>query len=524
MANVVDFSPLEQKVTPWGSVLDPITEEMKRRNAQAYEMAKQEAGLAPAREAQKRLEAKDAETARHNKAREDKDALKQWDQDNVKEWDRRAGTEQKIRDAIARGDLDTAEQLGTGYTGLNIEGKGGVQKGLPGFKMDRGIKPSEPAPTEDVIGDAVGYAGDVSTFNQKQSHPDIMIAGVHTTPDALRYSASRAAAADMGKVEDALRAQLATATTMHDTATAAAIQGQLRDIQVRRSQVEGGLVKPDQAIKANDTVTGAATKQQGALDLQDKKGGTAVQVAGINAKRRIDAASAGQAGRDASKAAERGSGTSEKAYARVQSDLSTFDKQHNISTDRNEEERARTLLGNQDKNIVQRAMATYLSRGLAGEKGALSNQDIQRIQGDLGGAWADVMNWVSRKGEGSLDPAILDQLTAGVKVVLAEKETKRAQAEKLYEARFLRPTYVGQKWGFSDDLLNAFEEKFGHPYQPTQASAAPGGREPSSGDDAPNGPHANDPLEGDGPPPTGPRKFSRDDLLRMAKERGLKVP
>ncbi len=408
---------------PWGeALLDPITEELHRRQAQADQEKLVEMRHAHDEEQQNRLMARDAEKAKHDREVERLNNDRFVGEQTIREGDRRAGYEQKVRDSIARGDIDAAEQMGAGYQSMDAK-TGAVSKGLPGFKIDRGIKPSEPAPTDDVIGDAVGYAGDVSKYNDKQAHPDIMLAGVHTTPDALRYSAGRANAADMKRVEDQVAAQLSMS---HDPHEIEILKHQLNDLQVKRVAVEQGLQKPGDALRGNDSVVAGERKQAGNMDLANTNNTAKLERTKVTA----DAMATRDAAKRAAKDEEKAGGADPKAYARVQSDLSTFDKQHNISTD-------------------------------------------------------------------------------------------RAAAEKAYAARFLTPTYVGHKWGFTNDINNAFEEKFGHPYQPP-AQATGGAREPSTGLDAPNGPHASDPLEGDGPAaPMRPGKISREDAIREARRRGL---
>ncbi len=499
---------------PWGeALLDPITEELHRRQAQADQEKLVEMRHAHDEEQQNRLMARDAEKAKHDREVERLNNDRFVGEQTIREGDRRAGYEQKVRDSIARGDIDAAEQMGAGYQSMDAK-TGAVSKGLPGFKIDRGIKPSEPAPTDDVIGDAVGYAGDVSKYNDKQAHPDIMLAGVHTTPDALRYSAGRANAADMKRVEDQVAAQLSMS---HDPHEIEILKHQLNDLQVKRVAVEQGLQKPGDALRGNDSVVAGERKQAGNMDLANTNNTAKLERTKVTA----DAMATRDAAKRAAKDEEKAGGADPKAYARVQSDLSTFDKQHNISTDRAYESRVATLLDNKDSTIVQRAMAANLARGIGAEKGVLTDKDITRLQGNLGGYWSSVENWLSKGATGDLADDVKAKLVEGLQVTMAEKAKDRAAAEKAYAARFLTPTYVGHKWGFTNDINNAFEEKFGHPYQPP-AQATGGAREPSTGLDAPNGPHASDPLEGDGPAaPMRPGKISREDAIREARRRGL---
>lgn len=534
MANVVDFSQLRQKVTPWGSVIDPITEELQRRNAEQDKRDLQDQRDAPERAREERRLRLEEETVRHHRATEDLNDKRAVGEATMKGGDRRSKVENDIRAAIAAGELDRAQQMAASYQEMNAA-TGGVSQGLPGFKIDRGIEPSVPSPDSAKPGETVDSvlanpdsasitdpANDaaVKDWQRKQQHPDVMIAGVHTTPDALRYSAARANAADMQKTEEALQGRYNTALAMGDHVGAGLAQRELDDWRKRRTEVESGLAKPGEAVKANDAVAGAGAKAGDTRALQGEKDAAALARTNVNATSRVEAAKAGVGAREAAKAKDRAEGMDPKTYTPYASSLAKFNQEHNVTTDRNEETRASTLLANADKNVVQRAMATYLSRGLAGEKGALSNQDIQRIQGDLGGAWADVENWLSRKGSGSLDPAILEQLTAGVQTVLAEKQAKRALDEKAFEAKFLRPTSQAVKWGYRDDALNAFEEKFQHPYvEPQGAPAVHPQRDPSNPDD-PNAPDAGRPLDGEAsPPPVG--KISREEAIQEARRRGL---
>ncbi len=309
--------------------------------------------------------------------------------------------------------------------------------------------------------------------------PEVTLGGARQDPEAIRTGQGRMAAQGFAKVGDALEGIRTAAFESGDTEALEAVERKLELFPELMAGVESGTVDPKVAFKqlgalSVEQMKREAARERDAASMERTKfqGANRLENTGLANTGRVAAAKAGVDAREGAKAEARATGTNEKTYARVQADLSTFDKQHNVSTDRKEEQRMQTLMDNKDVQGVQRAMATQLARGLAGEKGALSNQDIARIQGDLGGAWGSIENWLSRKGTGDLDPAVLDQLVKSTQVVLAEKSRGRAAAEQAYAARFMKPTYFGQKTGHGEDLLNAFEEKFGHPYQPAAPQAS----------------------------------------------------
>lgn len=573
MANVIDFSQLRQDPAPLSSIVDPIAAAIQHQadlEWKAKEADKQ-------REAQytvpnRRLWESLNETERRNRATEDAKQRQLVGQETASNRKARESTNELVRGDIANSDYGRAQQRAGAYQEVDPE-TGKVQSGLPGFKM---ITPQAPAfprraagsiegpmATPEILDDAAveragqnaqaglgGDGGNVLQERQKLQQSEdafakgntpsdplalaayqgererftpednptaaepykgaqVTIGGAPADPDQLRHAASRAQAEDFKKLGDTLMSNHTAAMQTRDPQAVAQTERQLRTYNELLAGVESGQIPGTKAAEAVISGQGAEDKRGAATEMQGQKDAASLE--------RTNVIAAAHAAEEVKKReAKNPGGVDPKIYARVQQDYAAFDKNHTVSTDRAEEYRLKSLVANADQPVVQRSIASVLARGLAGEKGALSNQDINRLQGDLGGAWADVENWLSKKGSGALDPAILNRLVAGINVVLGEKDQKRQGAEAAYAAKFMRPGYIGQSGGLADDINNTFEERFGHPYQPPGAAGAP--RRDTSNPDDPNAHDAERPLDGEADEPP---RLSRDAALKEAKRRGL---
>lgn len=355
------------------------------------------------------------------------------------------------------------------------------------------------------------YEQQLAAHDKAARNPKVTIGGVETTPDDLRQSAGRTAGADFQRVGSVLQAEYADAHQSGDPQAIASAERKVARYRMLIPMVESGQL--DGAKATADILQAAAGEnKRGQAQEHDATMGRY----GL-AKQRL------ANDKPASPTSERGVGVKELSAANA--DLNAFQRNWNVSADRNEEARMASLLKSNDKSIVQRAIVSNLSRGLAGEKGVLTDQDVNRLQGSLGGAWEDVVNWVDKKGTGQLDPVILGKLTEGINVVLAEKSRKRDQAEAAYGASFMRPTSPYQKMGLGDHLANKADEMFGPGAGAriqARLSGKPGGAsaatvDPTNPDDA-NAPNAGRPLD----EPSDDEAKLQELEQELAKRRGRK--
>jgi hypothetical protein len=331
-----------------------------------------------------------------------------------------------------------------------------------------------------------------AAWKSQQANPAVTIGGVQTTPEAIRYSKSRADAADFGKLGEALAANHAQALQVGDPLALQASERRIQAFQEVMPLVQSGSMTP-QAAQAR--IAAAATGADRYVDqsrLTAQKATDAASLQGqkdVAAGQRAESAAGAALTRDAAKVAakkEATGGVDPKAAARFEGDVQHFQVNNNISSDRKDEARMATLLNNKDASIVQRAMAGNLARGIGAERGVLTDKDISRLQGSLGGAWGDVENWLSKKDSGDLSPEVKAKLAEGIQIVLAEKAQARKQSEEAYMSTFGAPDSIYAGWGLGEHARRKFKEIFGHDApNPTAAAgqAAAGG----SGDGPPGG-------------------------------------
>ena len=307
-----------------------------------------------------------------------------------------------------------------------------------------------------------------AAWRQQQANPAVTIGGVQTTPEAIRYSKSRADAADFGKLGEALAANHAQALQVGDPLALQASERRMQAFQEVMPLVQSGSMSP-QAAQAR--IAAAATGADRYVDQSRLTAQRADDASGLQGQRdeasmartRVIADSA--VARDAAKVAakkEATGGVDPKSAARFEGDLQHFQVNNNISSDRKDEARMATLLQNKDTSIVQRAIAGNLARGLGAERGVLTDKDISRLQGNLGGMWADVENWISKKDTGDLAPEVRQKLEEGIQIVLAEKAQARKQAEAAYMSTFGAPDSIYAGWGLGEHAKRKFKEIFGH--------------------------------------------------------------
>jgi len=547
MASAVDFSVLNRPVGPLiAGPVDAISASLQ----QQQEQAEKEKLL------QMRLDQENRNVDRQIANDQNKDAYYKKKLDLAEKRDaakltlenqkRRGSVEDQIRAAVGNGDTQLAQQLAARYQEATPEGE--VSSGLPGFETKTHGGAPEPVPADAItaamsnpvtqlagmtdadINQARGPEAPPQAFQAEheawQAAPDVVaLHGMDLSQDRIRHAAGQAAVQDFDQSVNAIQAAYNTALQSGDQQTASLYKRHLGNLSLLRDGVATG------AIPLGKALAQAADPK---ADLAAGRNETALGVARIGAQGRVQAAEAAAGARKAAKDEETG-GLDPKIVSAYEAQQEHFNKNFAVSSDRNEEARFRTLLSNGALPVVQRATASVLARGLAGEKGALSNQDVARLQNDLGGAWADVENWLSKKGTGQLSPEIWSALSGGLQAIMQEKAQKRATAEKAYERTFLSPASPASKWGMREDALNRFEAAFGHPYQPTKERPAAGSGfpyrwdpdtrtfhknvDPSNPDD-PNAPDAGRPLDGEGDEPP---RITREQAIEELRRRG-KLP
>jgi hypothetical protein len=526
MGGVVDFSQLNQEVKPWGQVLDPITAALDQHHQEQIAKAHQQRQLDFQREQEARLAARDDSRHQEELGKEARIAQHQMAQETVQEAQRQQQADAAVRQAAGiPGNLPEAQRLAQSYVGIdpqtgtvvhgrpfsqrpNPEPQAPKEEGpqaTPDIAKQAGLIRADQAAFEPNAGPDSQYTGaaqqerkrfaesqtngdatDPQFMAQKQAYlgekenPHVAIGGVETTPQDIRYTKSRADAADFKASLGPLTQKLAQAHETGDPQVIAAVQRQVDKANELQPLVEKGLMTPVQAASQINSAGTAEAAFEAKLGAQREHETASTE----RTKMMSEAAMAREAAKAAAKKEETG-GIDPKAEARTEAALEHFQSNFTVKTDRADEARAKTLINNKDSAVVQRAMSSYLARGLAGERGALSDQDIKRIQGDLGGAWVDVENWLSKKGSGQLAPEVSSKLRAGIQAVLDEKTAKREVAKKAYAKTFLSPTSPYAGWGLGDHLRNKHEEIFGEPYQEPsgggQQASPQGAAAPSKG-------------------------------------------
>ncbi len=531
MANVVDFSQLRQKVTPWGEVLDPITEELKLRAANQEKRDMQELRDAPERAREDRRVRMEEERQRHNRETEGLNERRQVGAATIQNGQSRGKTEDAARAAAAMGELDKAEQIGASYQEMD-PATGAVSKGLPGFKIDRGIEPALPPadsakpgetvdsvladPDSATITDPANDAA-VKEWQRKQSHPDIMIAGVKTTPEALRLSASKTRAGDMADTENLLLDHYAAAQRMGDPRAIESARRQLDEFRVRSSEVASGALKPSDAARAREAQARGEDKAGAQMDLQGEKDKTAL------AGKRIAAEAAG------ARAAATGARTGENLDFKQQKerhDLLRKDKdmlftRFNAKTTQEAAQEFPNIIDklNSGNGRLQTDALITMMR-LAQKDNRFSDADA-KLAMKSGVGWLDqVESGISKGYSGEYGDDVIRAAAEAAQRLHGYYQAKNAamldEADSfldnpdVYDPKDAAQILGRELPGFRARHPELFGKKGGGGARPS--------RDPSNPDD-PNAPDAGRPLEGDGPPPAG--KLTREEAIKEARRRGL---
>lgn len=527
MANVVDFSALRQKVTPWGEVLDPITEELKLLSSRQHAEDMQDARLEPTRVAQARLAQKDDEAAKHNRALEQATERQRVGKQTVENTKQRTAAEDRVREALANEEYDKAEQLGSSYQEMDPT-TASVNKGLPGFKVDRGGE-EPPLPSADSADTTPEEDAAVKQWQERKLHPEVMISGVKTTPEALRLSASKTRAADMAKTETLLMDHYASAQRMGDPMAIESARRQLDEFRVRTSEVASGALKPGEAAKAREGQARGEDKQAGTVGIHKMDNDAKLEAARIRAEAEKGRAEA-SGGRTDDK-------TEVSRVGQIRQRINDFSgaKGYDLGPDRRARSQMKDLIAGAEGNAVtQRSLANVLMRVRGGEKGVTTDKDRNFLIGKLEGV-GGIDNTIDVLLTGQMAGPHLKILQEAMGQALAANEQREQAAKEAFATSILGdPIY--QRWGMTDHLLQYANQMFGpggdkEVQAILQAKTGAGGAAPSTGarpardpsnPDDPNGPGADRPLDGeDAPARPATGKISREDAIREAKRRGL---
>lgn len=407
----------------------------------------------------------DADTRDARELRQQRSDDAQLEVDNAK---RQRLADDTIRADVARGDMVAAKQHAGDYAEVDPSTRT-VKRGRD-FEQLPDLNPGAPPELKPEKSDADTAAnlGAQDTAIANEGKPPVTgrvrIGGVETNTDELRHAASRQAAADFDKVGESLTGELGQALQSGDPYLRMMAQRRAERFSQLQAGVKSGTISPRDAMKEFLSSEQLADKY-GENRAHDKTVGEY----GIQKQRVANARPSADKQRS-----DGAGGIDRKDLQAADAALNNFQKQWNLSADRTEDTRLRGLLKNQDKSVVQRSLSDVLSRSLAGQKGVLTDADINRLQGHMGGAWGDVMNWISKGATGNLDPEVFAKLMQGVDVVLQNHDTNRQAAKKAYGDVFgTGSSYSKLKVG--DHFDRKRREFFGDDEQPAAAGGKTGG-------------------------------------------------
>ncbi len=369
----------------------------------------------------------DADTRDAREMRQQRSDDAQLEVDNAK---RQRQADDTIRGDVARGDMVAAKLHASDYAEVDPSTRT-VKRGRD-FEQLPDLNPGAPPELKPEMSDADTAAnlGAQDTAIANEGKPPVTgrvrIGGVETSTDELRHAADRQAAADFDKVGESLTGELGQALQSGDPYLRTIAQRRAERFGQLQAGVKSGVISPRDAMKEMLSSEALADKYGENRAHDQTVGQFGIEKQRVaNSKPSADKQRTDGAG-----------GIDRKDVTAFESSANNFQKQWNLAGDRSEDTKLRALLADQDKAIVQRAMISVLARGLQGEKGPLANEDVQRIQGDLGGAWGDVANWVARKGEGTMAPEVLAKLKEGIETTLKQHETNRAAARSAWDRNY----------------------------------------------------------------------------------------
>lgn len=369
----------------------------------------------------------DADTRDAREMRQQRSDDAQLEVDNAK---RQRQADDTIRADVASGNMVAAKQHAADYSEVDPSTRT-VKRGRD-FEQLPDLNPGAPPelkPETSEADTAANLGAQDSAIANAGKPPvtgRVRIGGVETSTDELRHSADRQAAADFDKVGESLTGELGQAMQSGDPYLRSIAQRRAERFSQLQAGVKSGTIAPRDAMKEFLSSEALADKYG-----ENRAHDQTVGQFGIEKQRVANSKPSADKQRTAGT-----DGIDRKDLQTAESGLKDFQKNWNIATDRNEDTRLRGLLKNKDVSVVQRSLSDVLSRSLAGQKGVLTDADINRLQGHMGGAWGDVTNWVSKGATGDLDPDVFAKLMQGVDVVLQNHETNRQGARKAYDEVF----------------------------------------------------------------------------------------
>lgn len=421
----------------------------------------------------------------------------------------RQGIEAKIRAALAQGDQGTAEMLGKSYSEMD-PATGNVTNGmqvqqLPPRVADPGAPPEPNAVAPAVEGPRISaqdaeradlqrsldQPGEITTSRDARDvmqtgdeeraaalqHNAVTTADYHNQAEAYRAEASnpRFKIGDTEVDQNSLRYAAANKDASDfenyaGTAVPAGDPDAQAYVKMLAGAVRGKGMSAQQAAKSLDDYKRTGFKQDFTAGQNDARNETTLERQRI-ANQRPQASFGFQK-----------SNADVKTETALETATNNFQRQWQVSNERFNRVKLDALANNPDVPIAQRAISGVLSRQLAGEKGVLTEQDIQRLQKNLAGWMPEIENWFSKGATGALDPQILKQLQAGINIVISERKQIDDRAKAAYKAQFLSPTSWFQNHGLGDQAALNYQSIFGEPPEvaalpgqaPASAHAAPG--------------------------------------------------
>lgn len=440
----------------------------------------------------------------------------------------RSATEEKVREALDRGEYDRAKAIAAGHQEV---GKGNtVDKGLPGFSLElpdavpappeAPAKPKDveygPQATPEISMNAAKWRAEAASF-EPGAGPDSQYVE-EADAERERFNATQGD----GRHEQAggglIPAQYLESVAAHDQAMGmwrdrantpeATVAGQPYDVRGTRNAQSQRRVEDARETEAafrgkadsrhvdllTAMVGSGASQEKAAMAApgmmtkdqllafraaQDERNKAPWQIAEAGKDRRaiIGANSRVQAAGTARPPAPLPTDRlSEKYLNPINSQIANLQREFQLKTNRQELDNTEMVLNNSKDPVMQRSMVyNVLARGLAGEKGPLSKDDVTRIQGRLGGVVGDMSNWTSIISSGSMSDAQLQAVLPAVNAVIARDRAAMGRAAERYDAGLTNNAALKAIPGASDHIRARRAELFG---EEAPQQRAPGGVDP----------------------------------------------
>lgn len=153
---------------------------------------------------------------------------------------------------------------------------------------------------------------------------------------------------------------------------------------------------------------------------------------------------------------------SDKYLGPINSQIKNIQDQFQLKTTRQELNNTEMVLNNSKDPVMQRSIAyNVIARGLAGEKGPLSKDDVTRISGQLGGTFGDIANWFSIHASGDMSDAQLQRVIPAIKAVIARNKANYEEAAKAYDKGLTNNRALQAVPGAADHIKARRAELFG---------------------------------------------------------------